>query len=122
VHFAKESDAHRRAIVSVVVQLDLRVRVYESDGRDVPARAACLRSLVDDLLRLGVERLVLETLETRENADRRTIYEQLHRTGRTLVYEHRRSYEEPLLWVADAAAWCHGAGGEWRRRIKPVVD
>jgi hypothetical protein len=39
-----------------------------------------------------------------------------------LTYEHRRSYEEPLLWVADAAAWCYGAAGERRRRIKQVVD
>jgi hypothetical protein len=81
VHFAKESNSRRRAIVSAVTQLDLRVRVYESDGPDVPARAECLRRLVDDLLILGVDRLVLETLETQESADRRAIYERLRATG-----------------------------------------
>jgi hypothetical protein len=122
VHFAKESDPRRRTVVSAMVDLDLRVRVYESDGPDVVARATCLGRLVDDVLALGVDRLVLETLESQETADRRTIYERLHGAGRTLTYEHRRSFEEPLLWVADAAAWCYGAGGDWRRRIKPLVD
>lgn len=122
VHFAKESDSRRRVIVSALVGLDLRIRVYESDGPDVVARAACLGRLVDDMLTLDVDRLVLETLDSQESADRRTIYERLRRAGGTLAYEHRRSYEEPLLWVADAAAWCYGAGGDWRRRIKSMVD
>jgi len=69
VHFAKERDPRRRAIVSAVVQLDIWVRVYETDGPDVAARAACLRRLIDDLLTLGVDRLVLETLETQESAE-----------------------------------------------------
>jgi hypothetical protein len=122
VHFAKESDPRRRQVVSALVELDLRVRVYESDGPDVVARATCLGRLVDDLLLLGVDRLVLETLESQEAADRRTIYERLRGASGTLAYEHRRSFEEPLLWVADAAAWCYGAGGDWRRRIKPMLD
>jgi hypothetical protein len=122
VHFAKESDPRRRAVVSALVDLDLRVRVYESDGPDVVARSNCLGRLVDDMLVLGVDRLVLETLDSQEAADRRTIYERLRAAGGALVYEHRRSFEEPLLWVADAAAWCYGAGGDWRRRIKPMLD
>jgi hypothetical protein len=122
VHFAKESDQRRRLIVSCLTGLDLRVRVYESDGPDVAARAVCLARLVDDLVALGVERLVLETLDSQQVADRRTIYERLRETGGGMAYEHRRSFEEPLLWVADAAAWCYGAGGDWRRRIKPMLD
>ncbi len=51
-----------------------------------------------------------------------TIRARLAASGRTLAYEHRRAYEEPLLWAADAMAWCYGAGGEWRRRIAPTLD
>jgi hypothetical protein len=31
------------------------------------------------------------------------------------------SASEPLLWIADIAAWCHGAGREWRRRIDRIT-
>jgi hypothetical protein len=30
--------------------------------------------------------------------------------------------EEPLLWVSDAVAWAMGAGGDWRRRVEPMID
>jgi hypothetical protein len=29
--------------------------------------------------------------------------------------------ELSALWVSDAVAWCHGAGGDWLRRIAPLV-
>lgn len=102
VHFTKESDPRRRMIVSSLLDLGLRARVYESDGPKVTARAACLGQMTDDMLTLGVDRLVLETLEGQEAADRRTVFEWLQRAGGTLSYEHKRAYEEPLLWVADA--------------------
>lgn len=38
-----------------------------------------------------------------------------------LTYEHLPSTAEPLLWIFDTVAWCHGAGGDWRRRVEPVV-
>jgi hypothetical protein len=37
------------------------------------------------------------------------------------AYEHLRSHEDPALWIPDVLAWCHGAGGDWRRRIAPLV-
>ncbi len=27
-----------------------------------------------------------------------------------------------MLWVADAIAWAHGAGGNWRLLIESVVE
>jgi hypothetical protein len=27
-----------------------------------------------------------------------------------------------MLWVADAIAWAHGAGANWRLLIEPVID
>jgi hypothetical protein len=38
------------------------------------------------------------------------------------VYEHVDSTSESLLWIADIAAWCFGAGREWRKRIDPIVS
>lgn len=34
-----------------------------------------------------------------------------------MIYDHRRSHTEPLLWAADAVCWAAGAGGDWRRRL-----
>jgi hypothetical protein len=38
-----------------------------------------------------------------------------------LTYEHVRSADEPLLWVADVVAWAYGAAGDWRRRTEKVI-
>ncbi|GAB90929.1 hypothetical protein GORHZ_119_00580 [Gordonia rhizosphera NBRC 16068] len=39
-----------------------------------------------------------------------------------LVYEHQRPAAEPMLWVSDAVVWCYAKGGEWRRRVQPVIN
>jgi hypothetical protein len=39
----------------------------------------------------------------------------------TLRYEHLRPTSEPLLAIPDAVAWCWAKGGDWQRRIEPVV-
>lgn len=126
VHFAKEGDARRRLMLSGLAKLDLRVRIYESTGPDVAARARCLRSLVDDLVNLGVQRLVLEKLETQVRADRLTIRSQLAVStpegDPQLAYQHLQAHEEPMLWAADAIAWAYGAGKDWRRRTAGLVD
>ncbi|MCU1455250.1 MAG: hypothetical protein JWN46_3396 [Acidimicrobiales bacterium] len=39
----------------------------------------------------------------------------------TLQYSHRGSKDELLLSLPDAFAWCWGAGGTWRDRIRPLI-
>jgi len=39
----------------------------------------------------------------------------------TLRYEHRRASAEQLLAIPGAIAPCWANGGDWRRRIEPVV-
>ncbi|GHF77951.1 hypothetical protein FHX82_004368 [Amycolatopsis bartoniae] len=41
---------------------------------------------------------------------------------RLLTHQHLNSASVPLLWVPDAVAWCYGAGGDWRRRVMPIVS
>ncbi len=33
-----------------------------------------------------------------------------------------RAKEEPLLWIADAVAWCWSKGGSWRDQVSPVIS
>jgi hypothetical protein len=39
----------------------------------------------------------------------------------SLSYAHEDPDGKPMLWVADAVAWCSGAGGTWRGRIAPIL-
>jgi len=38
-----------------------------------------------------------------------------------LRYEPRRTVTEQLLALPEAIAWCWVKGGDWRRRIEPIV-
>lgn len=63
-----------------------------------------------------------DTHPAQRNRDRDTIGHALQRLdAQHLVYDHRRSHTEPLLWAADAVSWAAGAGGDWRRRINPML-
>lgn len=66
-----------------------------------------------DLLAVDCHRLVLESRGPSDDLrGTRTISTALgpapSKSG--LVHEHLRPYEDPLLWLPDAVAWCHGAG------------
>jgi hypothetical protein len=37
------------------------------------------------------------------------------------AWDHRKRHEEPLLWVADAVAWCVNRGGDWERMVRPII-
>lgn len=125
IHFKSESDSSRRRLLSEMVELDVRVRLYEISGlSDRLARAACLEALLDDIARSGTRRLLIERDASVEVGDRRIIRAHLERIEyrHRLEYSHREPYGEPLLWVSDAVAWCRQAGGEWRRRSAPLID
>ncbi|WP_211879441.1 hypothetical protein [Pseudarthrobacter albicanus] len=91
---------------------------------DKAARHLCLERLLDDLMAAGATRLVLESDESLEQADRRIIAKHLLAlgTGEGLQYMHCKPHEEPLLWVSDAVAWCYQKGGDGIRRAAPLVQ
>lgn len=124
VHFKSESDGRRRQILSRMCALDVRVGVWVV--RQLPdreARPLSLGSLVDATARAGVDQLVIERDASLESADRRLIAEVLRRHGSTqLEYRHAAPHEHPLLWVSDAVAWCYSNGGDWIRRVEPIVE
>lgn len=92
-----------------------------AQGPDRLVRPQCLRALVADAGFSGAGRLVLERDESVEAADRRVIAEELRRIGAQVDYRHCQAYEEPMLWVSDAVAWCFQKGGAWRAAISPIV-
>jgi hypothetical protein len=129
LHFQAESEERRRKIASVLARQNVEINLYSGRGRSERVRESCLRQLVDDALKLNVQRLVLESRgPAPDRSDRRIIAESLSLQADpavtdppALVYEHLQAHEEPALWIPDAAAWCYGAGSQWRSRISVLI-
>ncbi|MEV6340944.1 hypothetical protein AB0M12_40270 [Nocardia vinacea] len=125
IHFKKEDDSRRRAICSTLCTLEVQVTVYDATGiRDAAeARTGCLTAIVEDLAAVGGRRLTIEQDDSLVHSDRRTLYAAVRKfdVADTLAYEHMRPNQEPLLWVSDAVAWCVAKGGDWRRRVDPLI-
>jgi hypothetical protein len=39
-----------------------------------------------------------------------------------VIWDHVSRNQEPLLWVADAVAWCVNRGGDWERMVRPIIE
>ncbi|MET1073437.1 MAG: hypothetical protein ABWY11_12390 [Umezawaea sp.] len=126
MHFKKETPERRKLIMSRLCEAGVDVRIYRRSCThgDEAARQDCLVALTLDLVEMRAMRLVLDTREERDIHDMRTIRRALGNNAKALgmTYEHVCSGAERLLRIADAAAWCFGAGGDWRRRAEGVVS
>lgn len=126
VHFNDQKDPRRRVLADAIARLLVEVRVYRRscDRDDEPYRQECIDRITSDLLIRGAHRLVLDSRAELDANDEATIRAAIvrHPHSTRLVYEHVDSASECLLWVADASAWCFGAGGHWRKRIDPIVS
>ncbi|WP_285645318.1 hypothetical protein [Lentzea sp. NBRC 102530] len=122
VHFKTEKPARRRLIADKLACCDLLVNFYVGRGKSERVRSKLLPLLVEDAIGLGVTRLVFDSRDPVANGrDRLVIGTRTKAHDAGLVYEHIQSSAEPALWVSDALAWCHGAGGDWKRRIGPIT-
>jgi len=78
--------------------------------------------MVAPLLDRGVQRLITESRQGRDERDRQVLVEELHRLERpALRYVHLPPTGDPILRVADALASGHSAGGAWRDRIATIT-
>lgn len=123
LHFKSESDSRRRQILSTICSLDVRVSVWLVKHRpDKEARPLSLGALVAEAVESGAALLIIERDESLERADRRLIAEVIRGVGSSeMQYRHVAPHEHPLLWVSDAVAWCYSNGGDWIRRVDPIV-
>lgn len=124
IHFTKESDPRKRLVLARLVELKVQAHVFHCDAKsDARGREACLVGLVSHAAKHAHTRIVLERDESVEQADRRILYREVerHGIGGAVTYGLETAHQEPLLWIADAIAWSHTKGGEWRRRIRPLI-
>jgi hypothetical protein len=125
VHFKEESNRRRQAIIDAICATRVTVDLYDGTAvrSEKEARAACLHQIVVDLAKVGGRRLVIEQEDSMLRADTHVLFNSRRQAGveDVLTYDHLRPQAEPLLWIADAAAWCWTQGPGWRRRIAPIV-
>ena len=126
LHMKNENDQRKRSITAAITNSDVRATIYTAERRyrtERDSRAACLQALVADIATRGDTILVLEQDDSLIPWDRRHLYDLARQSGcaETLRYQHQRASAEILLAIPDAIAWCWAKGGDWRRRIEPVV-
>jgi hypothetical protein len=122
VHFRSEKDTRRKFVLARMVDFGVSARVYSASVDGEYARDALLRILVEDVIGYGGQRLVLEARDPVGNSRDRVVLGQTAARKHELAYEHREASTEPILWMSDAIAWSAGAGGDWRRRIEPMIE
>lgn len=124
IHFTKERDDRKRLILSKFTTFGVQAQIFHSPAKnDAAGREACLTALVEHASKHAHTKIVLERDESIEQSDRRTLFREVHKHGLTeaLSYALEPPHLEPLLWIADAIAWSYTKGGDWNRRIEPLV-
>ncbi|MFY2860459.1 hypothetical protein ACOJVU_11880 [Mycobacterium sp. THU-M104] len=121
-HFVHERVSRRRQIVDALVSnASTTALVFHGKGDETTVRAESFRRMVRLLLDRNVTRLVIESREGRDHLDRQVLVGELREQSAGFGYDHMPAHSDPLLWVADAVAWCSSAGGVWAERIHPLV-
>lgn len=124
IHFTKERDDRKRLILSKLADFGARAHILHCEsGSDAASREACLRGLVALAAEHAHTKIVIERDDSIEQSDRRILFREVRKHGLTgtLIYAHEAPHLEPLLWIADAIAWSYTKGGDWKRRIEPLV-
>lgn len=125
IHFVDERNSRRREILSVITSLRPALTIITSQSKTQKvAREQCLRALLRLAQDHDVASVTLERDESVLQFDRRILFEEGRAIGPALRvrYHHESPRAEPLLWVPDAIAWSFAKGGDWRRRVLPLID
>ncbi len=121
-HFVHERASRRRQIIdALTASSQVTTLIFHGKGREDAIRAESFHRMVQPLLDRNVTRLVIESREGRDHLDRQVLLDELRLRATAFGYDHMPPSGDPLLWVADAVAWCSSAGGAWRQRIEPLV-
>ncbi|MDN4475783.1 hypothetical protein QQX09_07930 [Demequina sp. SYSU T00192] len=125
-HTSKEKPEARKRALRRLVRLrdsvDIVIVEHAKTHPEYVAREACVDALARWASDHEVTHWVLEQDAPVEYRDRQTIAMLMH-TGEIhrMRYRHEAGPAEPLLWIADFAAWLWSKGGAYRDAIAPLV-
>ncbi|WP_343991771.1 hypothetical protein [Nocardioides dubius] len=111
----------RRAIGGLVLPGQRSIHMKQEG----PRRRQAIADVVTGLVPSGVHAVVLDAGRgpSPERVRRKRALEAIvelaaHGSPASLVID----LDQPLLALPDVVAWCWARGGEWRRRVSPVVS
>lgn len=125
IHFTKESDSRKKAILSSLTKLGVKAHVFHCVSKNQAlSREACLTALVAHAVEMSCKAIVLERDESIEQSDRRILFREVQRQSPTeaIGYDLIAPHLEPLLWIPDAIAWSFTKGKEWKPRVQPLIS
>lgn len=120
IHFNGARPDLRDEVVRILMRHEVSSVVFRAKsakGRN--PREDCVRATARFAVSISAHSVVLDRDESLEARDRRWLFQELHKSG--IRYDHLHRHEEPLLWAADAIAWCWQRGGAWKDKVRPLV-
>ena len=124
IHFVNEGDSRRKKLLQEYSELGVvAVKVVSNRKNKLDAREDCVRALVHLAASMGCHSLVFDRDESVISKDEIWLKSELRKVDKLVPigFQHLSRHEEPILWVADALAWCDSRGGDWRKRIQPFI-
>ncbi|MBN8883331.1 MAG: hypothetical protein J0H73_13580 [Salana multivorans] len=129
LHMNDERDSRRRVIADTIARmsdLGLHATIYDAGRRyrnEKERRAQCLRALVQEAALVPQASITFDRDDSLVSWDRQQMIELTRTmdTGDRIRYTHASRNTETLLAVPDAVAWCWARGGDWRRRVGPII-
>lgn len=125
IHFVNERDSRRKFILSEIKRMEFRARAYSAAGySQTRGRDECLNLLLDDVETFDASIITIEKDESAVNSDRLLFHRGLHSRGlaRKVEYRFMSKSAEPIIWIADAIAWSYARGGDFKRRVEPLIE
>jgi hypothetical protein len=123
-HFITERDSRRRQILDAVVGSgQLSALAFYGKGRDTDVRAESFRRMVNPLLDRGVQRLIIESRQGRDQHDRQVLIEELRRLADHNRFATCTCRRTATRFCGSPTPWpgVHSAGGAWRARIADIT-
>lgn len=117
-HFVKENSRRRKQFLRLLIKMQLNVLIIKVDNSNKnKKRTVALNALIAQIPKYGVNEVVFDLDDTTLLADSKFF----SNLGVPLLWDHREPHQEPLLWVADAVAWCVNRGGDWEHMVRPLI-
>jgi len=122
IHFSKESVRRRKIVISAIEKVNPQIVMVRALTKEtVETRMLLIREIVNVAVAKKLDFLTFDLDETTLFKDRLVLKLETIKLKRQIFWDHKMRHEEPLLWVADAVAWCVNRGGEWERMVRPMI-
>jgi hypothetical protein len=124
IHFVNEGENRRKKLIQEYSELGITaVKVVSTRKNKLDAREDCVRALVHLAASMRCQSLVFERDESVVSKDELWLKSELRKINNSepIGFQHLSRHEEPILWIADALAWCDSRSSDWRKRVQSLI-